>query len=295
MEMSNRRVSQGQAVHETNSLADCLFDAASSWRIISGNKFADGQLSITAASSGAIQVEWTAQSKVRPDRTAPTRIELLVPTSEVANQSAWDLKGDLLSNFISSGADTAPEPLSSAFLQSLTEKGYTVARISNASVSDAKLKLKLAPYTRLEKVDLNAALTLECDTLSLTDVNISNCHISFQVGGGTWSNVRMSGEKTSLTGHLGGTAMDEKCVFESGYLAADLRNGGVSVSNLKQRIKSMIFDSSLMPRELLPYLGTPLTPEQVAAMHARIASFKPQEVNASAWNDARDLGVGRSS
>jgi hypothetical protein len=293
MEMSAVRAareSAGKVAQEMESLSGCLFDRARSWKVVSGERFADGQLLINAANINAVEVEWTSEGGVRPDKTAPTSIRLLVPPSEVVNRSAWDFKAELLTNFMSTKAGSAREPLSTEFLQSLVEKGYTISSISNASVSDAKLSLKLASCTTLEKVDLNAALTLQCDTLYLTDVNISNCHLTFAVGGGTWSNVLMSGDKTALMGQLGETVMDEKCVFDSGYLAADFRNGHISTSNLRERMKTMIYEGQLMPTELRPYLGTPLTPEQVAAMNARIASFKPQQINAAEWQHARDLG-----
>lgn len=268
-------ISIQKVTQETKWLEECLFDRAASRKVISGNTFATEQLSI-ATNGESAQVEWRSRSEVRPDEVAPTSSCLVVPASDLAKQTGWDVKAELLTNFISTEADTAPEPLSTPFLQSLMEKGYLVSSVSNASVSDAKLTLNLAANTRLEKVDLNAALTLKCETLCLTDVNISDCHLAFDVQGGTWRDVRMSGKKTALTGSLGATVIDEQCVFDSGYLAADFRNGTLSEADLRSRLKSMVFDRSVMPQELLPYLATPLTPEQVAEMNAGIAIFKPQ-------------------
>lgn len=281
------------SAQEAKCLSECLFDRASSWKIVSGDTFANGQLSIVA-NGGVVRVEWIAQDLHRPDKTAPTSIHLLVAASDLAHRTAWDVKAELMTNFISTGAGPAQEPLSTPFLQSLMEKGYTISRISNARVSDAKLKLNLASHTSLEKVYLNAALTLECDVLSLTDVTISDCNLVFRVGGGTWSDVRVSGGKTALTGHLGTTVMDEKCRFDGGYLAADLRSGRVSTTNMSERIGSgMVVDNSLVPVEMGAYFSRPLTPEEQAAMNARIASFKPREVAAAEWKDVQDLGLRR--
>jgi hypothetical protein len=192
-----------------------------------------------------------------------------------------------MTNFITSGAEETREPLRSEFLQSLMDRGYIVESISNATLTDASIKLNLAPKVTIADSRLNASLALECEELNLHRVQIVDSKIDFKVQSGEWQEVSVGGDKTQFTGQLGTTTVDEKCFFNGCCWKADIRQGRFLGDDLASRIVQMSAEHGCLPPEVTKDWRQ-LTPEEVAQRDAILAAARWQDIETGGWKGTTD-------
>jgi hypothetical protein len=141
---------------EQNPFTDLLLGRSIGWDAIVGKPFAEERLCINRSASNALLLEWRSTTALRPKTESPMLIEFVVPEGEITETVPSDFKSRILTDFLSSGAGQAVEPLRSAFFEELRERGYTVKSITNGTFAHELQK----------KFDANAAALHNCEIIS---------------------------------------------------------------------------------------------------------------------------------
>lgn len=264
------------------ALSNCLFDRLASWRLTPSDPLAPG-LILAALDADTIELEWKTTIERGAQHPQPTSIKLLVPTELVNEQSGWHFKAALVSNFLSSGAHQSAEPLATPFFKSLMQRGFKVTRIEHAVLSDAVIDLHLAPEAVVANARLNGSLELKCQRLDLTNVEIKDCKINFNVNEGSWRRVVVKGERTHLLGELGSTTLDENCSFDGPFVNVNLKKATLLGDDLHKRFKRFQGGSWAI-----------FSPEQCKRLH--LSNAQPGEterrqaiISAARWSDVKSL------
>jgi len=268
------------------SLAQCVFAPSASWQAVAASPLVGNQLKLHLHAPGDMELEWIVNGGNRPNSNMPTRIQLKVPPEEIARQSGWDFKAEIVTNLLSSEAHLAKEPLRTPFLQSLVAQGYKIVGITNAKLTDAAMEIQLAPRVIFSDVRLNASLTLCCDELNFENVEIFHCKLNFQVAGGTWKGVAVTGDTTHLIGQLGTTTIDKTCTFNGCYFNANITKGRFLGEDLRARFQAT-FGSNMIPEEIRK-ITTQMTEEEARLMFERLATGHWSDVEGGSWDGSSD-------
>jgi hypothetical protein len=264
-----------------------IFSREATWQVVGSQPLLPKQLELVVVSPNDARLLWTSLGASRPSSQIPSRIELRLPKGIMQEMNGWDWKAGILTNFMMSGASSASEPLRTPFLQSLMDRGYQAVNIENATLSDAAMRLHLAPVATLRGVTLQAALTLRCDEITMHAVEIIDSKIEFNVKRSTWFDCKVSGTTSQFTGDMGETTFDENCTFNRVWMNANLTRGRfLGVDTLASRFIGEA-ESELMPPELNEIMK-PMSDEEYQEMLNRLAAGKWSGVDSHRWSATKD-------
>ena len=144
-----------RAEPERTLFTDLALGRFVAWDTVAGRSFAAGQLRIDRSPSNEFVLVWNSTAAQRPQSDSPMRIEFIVPEDAITQDTPSSFKSRILTDFLSSAAGEASEPLRTAFFQELHQQGFQVKSITNGAIAH-----------ELQKTfDANAASFHQCEIL----------------------------------------------------------------------------------------------------------------------------------
>jgi hypothetical protein len=232
-------------------LVQSLFSNVASWKLISQTPLAEG-LSLIAHEDGGFSLRWVAQCG---DPTEPSTVVLKVPEQLPDTVTGWRFKAEVGSNYYSSDAIEASDPLATPFFKSLIAKGFVVTSIENAVLPDLNIDIKLGKSCVIRNSEIYGALKLETQELILENVRAENCKIEFNVQTGRWSNFNVKGERSQFIGDAGTTIISDDCHFSGVVWRISLLNVAFEAQDFFKQLNKTTFQSGMLPAQFTERLN----------------------------------------